>query len=61
MIPQVVVIDPKGRVVFDENGQVPLKSINEGISLATGLPTPDLPELNQEGSFNEVNIEVTSG
>lgn len=61
VIPQVVVIDPKGRVVFDENGQVPLKSINEGISLATGLPTPDLPELNQEGSFNEVNIEVTSG
>ena len=60
-IPQVVVIDPKGRVVFDQDGQVPLKSINEGISQATGFPAPELPDLNQEGSFNEVNIEVTSG
>ena len=59
-IPQVVVIAPKGEVVFDQEGQVPLGSINEAISRATGLPAPELPAINQEGSFNEVNIEVTT-
>jgi len=39
---------------------VPLIAINEGISTATGLPAPALPEVNQGGSFNEVNIEVTT-
>ena len=58
VIPQVVVIDPKGRLCSMRTVRS-LKSINEGIGLATGLPTPDLPELNQ-GSF-KVNIEVTSG
>ena len=58
-IPQVVVIAPKGEVVFDQAGQVSLGSINEAISRATGLPAPELPAINQEGSFNEVNIEVT--
>ena len=59
-IPQVVVIGPDGRVVFDQEGQVSLTAINDGISQATGLPAPELPSLDQEGSFNEVNIEVTS-
>ena len=59
-IPQVVVIDPNGEVVFDQEGQVSLGSINDAISLATGLPAPELPAINQEGSFNEVNIEVTT-
>ena len=59
-IPQVVVIDPQGEVVFDQDGQVSLVAINEAISRATGLPAPDLPTIDQEGSFNEVNIEVTS-
>ena len=58
--PQVVVIDPKGDVVFDQDGQVALVAINEAISQATGLPAPDLPTIDQGGSFNEVNIEVTS-
>jgi hypothetical protein len=59
-IPQVVVIDPNGEVVFDKEGQVSLGSINDAISRATGLPAPELPAINQEGSFNEVNIEVTT-
>ena len=58
-IPQVVVIGPDGQVVFDQEGQVSLNEINLGISEATGLPAPELP-LDQEGSFNEVNIEVTA-
>jgi len=60
-IPQVVVIGPDGRVVFDQDGQVPLQTINEAISSATGLPAPDLSQIDPGGSFNEVNIEVTPG
>jgi hypothetical protein len=59
-IPQVVVIGTDGRVVLDQNGQVPLAAINDAISASTGLPAPDLGRINQEGSFNEVNIEVTA-
>jgi hypothetical protein len=59
-IPQVVVIGPDSRVVFDRDGQVPLAEINEAISSATGLPAPELGDINQDGSFNEVNVEVTS-
>ena len=59
-IPQVVVIGTDGRVVLDQNGQVPLAAINEAISASTGLPAPDLGRIDQEGSFNEVNIEVTA-
>jgi hypothetical protein len=39
---------------------VPLAEINQAISLATGLPAPELGDVNQDGSFNEVNVEVTS-
>ena len=60
-IPQVVVIGPDGRVVFDQDGQVPLQQINEAISAATGLDAPDLSAIDPGGSFNEVNIEVTPG
>jgi len=59
-IPQVVVIGPDGKVMFDQEGQVLLSDINVAISQATGIPAPDLPSLDQEGSFNEVNIEVTA-
>ena len=59
-IPQVVVIGPDSRLVFDRDGQVPLSEINQAISSATGLPAPDLGDINQDGSFNEVNVEVTS-
>ena len=59
-IPQVVVIGPDGKVMFDQEGQVLLSDINIAISQATGIPAPDLPSLDQEGSFNEVNIEVTA-
>ena len=57
-IPQVVVIGPDGRVVFDRDGQVPLDAINAAISEATGLPAPEMRTTNPEGSFNEVNMEV---
>ena len=59
-IPQVTVINADGQVVFDRDGQVPLASINAAISEATGLPAPDFSEIDQEGSFNEVNVEVNA-
>ena len=59
-IPQVVVIGTDGRIVFDQNGQVSLAEINDAISASTGLPAPKLGRIDQEGSFNEVNIEVTA-
>ena len=59
--PQVDVIGSDVQVFFDQDCQVPLHAINEAISAATGLPAPDLSAIDQEGSFNEVNIEVTPG
>ncbi|MAB54471.1 MAG: thioredoxin, partial [Synechococcus sp. CPC35] len=59
-IPQVTVLNADGQVVFDRDGQVPLASINAAISGATGLPAPDFSEIDQEGSFNEVNVEVNA-
>ena len=56
----MVVIAPDGRVVLDQDGQVPLAVINGAIAEATGLPAPELPSINPEGRFNEVNIEVTA-
>ncbi|MAR07498.1 MAG: thioredoxin [Cyanobium sp. NAT70] len=59
-IPQVVVIGPDGRVLLDQDGQVPLDKINAVVSEATGFPAPDDRAINPGGNFNEVNIEVTS-
>ena len=55
-IPQVVVIDKDGKVVFDEEGQVPIQNINEAISEATGLTPPDFTVSIK--SFNEYNSEA---
>ncbi len=39
-IPQIVIIDGDGKVVLDQDGQVPIKVINEAISSATGQEIP---------------------
>ena len=57
-IPQVVVIDGKGKVLLDEDGQVPLEAINAAISAATGIEAP--AEGSTTISFNELNTEVLS-
>jgi len=54
-IPQVVVIDGKGNVVLDQEGQVPIETINKAISLATGLNEPSFKITIK--SFNEYNSE----
>ena len=57
-IPQVVVIDGKGNVLLDEDGQVPLEAINAAISVATGIEAP--AQGSTTISFNELNTEVLS-
>ena len=57
-IPQVVVIDGKGNVLLDEDGQVPLEAINAAISAATGIEAP--AQGSTTISFNELNTEVLS-
>ena len=57
-IPQVVVIDGKGKILLDEDGQVPLEAINAAISAATGIEAP--AEGSTTISFNELNTEVLS-
>ena len=57
-IPQVVVIDGKGNVLVDEDGQVPLEAINAAISAATGIEAP--AQGSTTISFNELNTEVLS-
>ncbi len=55
IIPQIVVIDGEGNVLLDEEGLVPLDTINEAISKATGLDGPK--EKITIKSFNEYNSE----
>ena len=59
-IPQVVVIDPQGRVRLDQDGQVPLEAINTAISAATGIALPDTFKRSTTVSINELNAEVVS-
>ena len=61
LIPQVVVIDRQGQVVFDASGQVEVDEINGAVSQATGLPLPAPSGLGSTRSFNELNSEVVSG
>jgi len=58
IVPQVVVIDAKGQILLDEDGQVPLEKINSAISEATGIPAPQGQSMSL--SFNELNTEVIS-
>ena len=55
-IPQVVIVDGNGNILLDEEGQVPLGSINAAISKATGIAAPQ--GVSTSLSFNEVNTEV---
>jgi len=54
-IPQVVIIDGKGNVLLDKDGQVSFDEINDAITKGTGLMKPDF-DLTVK-SFNEYNSE----
>jgi len=57
-IPQVVVFSPEGRVLLDQEGQVPLDTINDAISEATGITIPEEFRRSTTVSINELNAEV---
>ena len=59
-IPQVVVFSPEGRVLLDQEGQVPLTTINDAVSEATGITIPDEFRRSTTVSINELNAEVVS-
>ena len=54
-IPQTVIIDGKGNVLLDKEGQVSFDDINNAITKGTGLKKPDF-DLKVK-SFNEYNSE----
>jgi len=54
-IPQIVIIDGKGNVLLDKEGQVSFEEINDAITKGTGLKKPDF-DLTVK-SFNEYNSE----
>lgn len=58
VIPQVVVIDQAGRVVFDASGQVDVDAINAAVSKTTGIPLGPDQLASASVSFNELNSEV---
>jgi hypothetical protein len=60
IIPQVVVFDPDGEVVFNASGLVDVDRINDGVSKATGIPLPEGGTTSTTVSFNELNAEVVS-
>ncbi len=60
LIPQVVVIDGSGRVVFDRHGQVSVDAINTVVSEATGIPMAPGAGSSATLSFNELNSEVVA-
>ncbi|MEA5390780.1 thylakoid membrane photosystem I accumulation factor [Cyanobium gracile UHCC 0139] len=60
LIPQVVVIDGTGRVVFDRHGQVSVDAINTAVSEATGIPMAPGSGNSATLSFNELNSEVVA-
>lgn len=60
LIPQVVVIDSSGRVVFDRHGQVSVDAINAAVSEATGIPMAPGAGNSATLSFNELNSEVVA-
>ena len=57
-IPQVVIFDSNGKLVFDASGQVNVDAINSVISAATGIPMAPRSGNSTTVSFNELNSEV---
>lgn len=60
LIPQVVVINSDGQVVFDRHGQVSVDAINTAVSEATGIPMAPGSGNSATLSFNELNSEVVA-
>ncbi len=56
-IPQIVVINGDGEVLLNEEGQIPIETINTAISKGSGLKPPDFNISIK--SFNEYNSDAS--
>ena len=56
-IPQVVVLNSEGEVLLDEEGQIPIETINNAISQGSGIKPPDFNISIK--SFNEYNSDAS--
>ena len=59
-IPQVVVFNRSGELIFDAEGAVAIEAIDAAISQATGIPLPEGAGPASTLSFNELNREVVA-
>jgi hypothetical protein len=57
-IPQVLVFDREGTVVFDQSGQVGLDGINAALSQVTGLKPQGESSFSLSREVNELNSEI---
>jgi hypothetical protein len=60
VVPQVVVFNSQGELVFDASGQVDPDALNQAISQVTGIALPESERSSTTISFNELNSEVVS-
>ena len=60
LIPQVVIFDQNGDVLFDGVGQIPLEDMEQSLSLAADLELPEAMAHRQSQAIevNEINAEV---
>ena len=59
-VPQTVILDREGKVVFDEQGQVPYEEIDDALrEVFDLLPRSESVELKRR-SFNEFNYELVN-
>lgn len=60
LVPQTVILDHKGQVVFDEQGQIPYEEIDDSLrEVFDLLPRSESLELKRR-SFNEFNYELVN-
>nr|YP_002048777.1 hypothetical protein PCC_0115 [Paulinella chromatophora]ACB42567.1 hypothetical protein PCC_0115 [Paulinella chromatophora] len=57
-IPQILVIDNTGKILLDEEGQVPIELVNAAISDAAGRKPASDQSISRSISFNELNSEL---
>ncbi len=58
-VPQLVILDQQGEVIWDEMGQTPINDIDDRLRETFDLLPREQSEMLQRRSVNEVNVELT--
>lgn len=58
-VPQLVILDQQGKVVWDEKGQTPIDDIDDRLRKVFDLLPREESQTLQRRSVNEVNVELT--